>query len=56
MLLKLGEYQPGHDPLTDCAVDSRSAINDFLQQSLREPVSFEDTLDHLAQVTANVPL
>ncbi|QXI31265.1 FliI/YscN family ATPase [Pseudomonas vanderleydeniana] len=56
MLLKLGEYQPGHDPLTDCAVESRARIEAFLQQSLRDPVSLDETLDHLLQVTAHVPL
>lgn len=56
MLLKLGEYQQGNDPLTDCAVDSHARIAAFLQQSLRDPRSFEETLDHLSQVTADVPL
>lgn len=56
MLLKLGEYQPGNDPLTDCAVDSRGRIEAFLQQSLRDPSSLDETLDHLLQVTADVPL
>ncbi|MBV4464930.1 type III secretion protein N (ATPase) [Pseudomonas sp. F-14 TE3623] len=56
MLLKLGEYQQGNDPLTDCAVDSHARIAAFLQQSLREPRSLEETLDHLSQVTADVPL
>ncbi|UWF47433.1 FliI/YscN family ATPase [Pseudomonas sp. N3-W] len=55
MLLKLGEYQPGNDPLTDCAVDSRARIEGFLQQSLRDPVSLDETLDHLLQVTADAP-
>lgn len=56
MLLKLGEYQQGNDPLTDCAVNSHARIAAFLQQSLREPRSFEETLDHLSQVTADAPL
>ncbi|MGE8187544.1 FliI/YscN family ATPase [Pseudomonas sp. NPDC086278] len=56
MLIKLGEYQPGNDPLTDCAVDSRARIDGFLQQSLHDPVPFDETLDHLSQVTADVPL
>ncbi|MGE7955647.1 FliI/YscN family ATPase [Pseudomonas sp. NPDC089530] len=56
MLLKLGEYQPGNDPLTDCAVDSRARIEAFLQQALRDPASLDETLDHLLQVTADVPL
>ncbi|AZC84004.1 FliI/YscN family ATPase [Pseudomonas chlororaphis] len=56
ILLKLGEYQPGNDLLTDCAVNSRARIDAFLQQSLRDPVSLDETLDHLAQVTADVPI
>ncbi|WP_122410584.1 FliI/YscN family ATPase [Pseudomonas viridiflava] len=55
MLIKLGEYQPGNDPLTDFAVQSRDRIMGFLQQSLRDPVSLDETLDHLIQVTADVP-
>ena len=55
MLIKLGEYQPGNDPLTDFAVQSRDRIMSFLQQSLRDPVSLDETLDHLIQVTADVP-
>lgn len=55
MLIKLGEYQPGNDPLTDHAVDSRSRIDAFLQQALRAPSSLDDTLAHLLQVTADVP-
>ncbi|WP_363321689.1 FliI/YscN family ATPase [Pseudomonas sp. 21LCFQ02] len=56
MLIKLGEYQPGNDPLTDFAVQSRDRVMAFLQQSLRDPVSLDDTLDHLMQVIADVPL
>ncbi|SFG69777.1 FliI/YscN family ATPase [Pseudomonas sp. NFACC45] len=56
MLIKLGEYQPGNDPLTDCAVNTRPRIEAFLQQSLRAPVSLDETLNHLLQVTADAPL
>lgn len=56
ILLKLGEYQPGNDPLTDTAVTSKVQIDAFLQQSLRAPVSLEETVAHLLQVTADAPL
>lgn len=56
MLIKLGEYQPGNDPLTDCAVNTRPRIEAFLQQSLRAPMALDETLNHLLQVTADAPL
>jgi type III secretion protein N (ATPase) len=55
MLLRLGEYQPGGDPVTDCAVELNEPINRFLQQDLREPVPLEETLDALMRLTARLP-
>jgi ATP synthase in type III secretion protein N len=55
LMLKLGEYQPGNDALTDLAVDSRQAVDDFLRQDLREPSPIASTLDHLMELTAYVP-
>jgi type III secretion protein N (ATPase) len=55
MLLRLGEYQPGSDPVTDCAVQLNDAINDFLRQDLREPVPLETTLELLMQLTSQLP-
>ncbi|MBF7143635.1 MULTISPECIES: FliI/YscN family ATPase [Pseudomonas] len=55
MLLRLGEYQPGNDPVTDCAVALHEPINAFLRQDLREPVPLEDTLYALMQLTAQLP-
>ncbi|AMB87243.1 type III secretion apparatus H+-transporting two-sector ATPase [Pseudomonas agarici] len=55
MLLRLGEYQPGADPVTDCAVRLNDAINDFLRQDLREPVPLETTLDLLTHLTSQLP-
>jgi len=37
-LLDVGAYQRGSNPLADAAVDHESAINNFLQQRLEEPV------------------
>ncbi|TPG88482.1 FliI/YscN family ATPase [Pseudomonas caspiana] len=55
MLLRLGEYQPGSDPVTDCAVQLNDAINAFLRQDLREPVPLETTLELLTQLTSQLP-
>jgi len=55
LMLKLGEYQAGNDALTDLAVESRQAVDDFLRQDLREPAPLLATLDQLAELTAYVP-
>ncbi|WP_024645232.1 type III secretion system ATPase HrcN [Pseudomonas syringae] len=55
MLLRLGEYQAGADPVTDCAVQLNDAINTFLRQDLREPVPLQETLDRLLRLTSQVP-
>ncbi|WP_437883229.1 FliI/YscN family ATPase [Pseudomonas sp. LRF_L74] len=55
MLLRLGEYQAGADPVTDCAVQLNGPINAFLQQDLRGPSSLEDTLAALTQLTEALP-
>ncbi|SOQ07466.1 type III secretion system ATPase HrcN [Pseudomonas syringae group genomosp. 3] len=55
MLLRLGEYQAGADPVTDCAVQLNDAINAFLRQDLREPVPLQETLDGLLRITSQLP-
>jgi type III secretion protein N (ATPase) len=55
MLLRLGEYQPGTDPVTDCAVQLHEPINAFLRQDLREPSPLPVTLEALMQLTAALP-
>jgi type III secretion protein N (ATPase) len=55
MLLRLGEYQPGSDPVTDCAVRLNEPINAFLRQDLREPVPLQETLAALMQLTSQLP-
>lgn len=55
LMLKLGEYQPGNDALTDMAVESRQRVDAFLRQDLREPTAFLATLDLLSELTAHVP-
>ncbi|AUH00608.1 EscN/YscN/HrcN family type III secretion system ATPase [Prodigiosinella confusarubida] len=53
MLIRLGEYQPGHDTFTDAAVNANDEINHFLQQSMREPLSFEDIQARLAELSTH---
>jgi len=55
MLLRLGEYHAGSDPVTDCAVQLNDAINAFLQQDLREPVPLQNTLEALTHLTSQLP-
>ena len=55
MLLRLGEYQPGADPVTDCAVQLNDTLNAFLRQDLREPVSLDETQALLVHITSQVP-
>ena len=56
LMLKLGEYQAGNDALTDLAVESRSRVETFLRQDLREPAPFSTTLAQLSELTAHVPV
>lgn len=55
MLLRLGEYTPGNDAMTDCAVQLHDQINEFLQQDLRDPLDLQDTLEQLYALTAHAP-
>ncbi|WPU24359.1 type III secretion system ATPase SctN [Cedecea neteri] len=55
MLIRLGEYQPGNDPMTDAAVQSQSAINAFLRQANHAPSDFTDTRQQLQEVIAYAP-
>ncbi len=47
LLIKVGEYKKGSDPLADVAVAKYKAINDFLRQRTNEFDNFQTTLDKL---------
>lgn len=47
LLLRVGEYQPGSDPVADEAVAKIGAINDFLRQGEHERTIYGDMLDRL---------
>ncbi|WP_034913228.1 MULTISPECIES: type III secretion system ATPase SctN [Erwinia] len=55
MLIRLGEYQPGNDSLTDAAVDAQDAINGYLQQAMRDPSTFDQTCSQLSEVSRYAP-
>lgn len=54
MMLRLGEYEPGHQPLTDLAVDTREDVQRFLRQELRDPFPVSATLGYLSELTEHV--
>jgi len=47
-LISVGAYQPGSDPRIDKAIERNSAILDFLQQDMDEPVDMNRSLQELA--------
>ena len=47
LLIKIGEYKPGADKITDEAVRKIDSINQFLKQPTHELVPFADTLKQL---------
>ena len=55
MLIRLGEYQPGHDAMTDAAVNAQPDINGYLRRATREPSEWQQTLQHLSEVSAHAP-
>ena len=52
MLIRVGEYAAGSDPLADEAIARHAAIEAFLRQNADEPSSLEHTLIRMRQVLA----
>lgn len=52
MLVRVGEYAPGSDPLADEAIARHDAIEAFMRQGANEPSSAEQTLNHMRKVLA----
>lgn len=50
MLLQMGEYKPGNDPLADESIQKTEAIREFLNQATDDLWDFDRTVDTLAQV------
>lgn len=49
LLVRVGEYQQGQDPLADEAMERKEAISEFLCQSVAEKNDFNETLELLCQ-------
>ena len=52
LLIKIGEYKPGSDKVTDEAVKKVDRINQFLRQPTHELVPFAETLKRLQELAA----
>ncbi len=52
LLVKIGEYKKGSDPLTDEAIAKIDAMNGFLRQGQHEKSSFEETISALAKIVS----
>ena len=50
LLVRIGEYKPGSDAVTEEAIRKIEAINGFLKQGLREKSSFNETLQAMQQL------
>ncbi len=51
LLVQIGEYKKGTDPLADEALDKMDRINAFLRQGLHERVPFAETVKLLSELT-----
>jgi type III secretion protein N (ATPase) len=52
LLLQIGEYKVGADPLADEAIAKIGRLNAFLQQGLNEQSGFDEAVDGLASLTS----
>ncbi|MEZ7278092.1 flagellar protein export ATPase FliI [Pseudoalteromonas sp. 68 DY56-GL68] len=49
-MITLGAYQKGTDPMLDQAINMMPAVNQFLQQGMKDVISYDDGLQGLAQL------
>jgi type III secretion protein N (ATPase) len=50
LLIQIGEYKKGGDPLTDEALGKIEVMNSFLRQGLHDRLSFDETVAALMQI------
>jgi flagellum-specific ATP synthase len=53
-LVRIGAYKPGSDPELDRALRARPALRTFLTQQAHERVKFQQSVDRLAELAAEV--
>ena len=49
-MITLGAYQKGTDPMLDQAINMMPRVNQFLQQGMKDVISYDDGLQGLAQL------
>ncbi len=54
LLVRIGEYARGSDPVADEAIAKKASIDAFLRQKTHEYSAFDDTLDDLMRVAGRV--
>ena len=54
LLLRVGEYQKGSDPLADEAIAKIDAINAFLRQKMHQHMSIDETRRRMHEIVAQV--
>jgi type III secretion protein N (ATPase) len=52
LLIRVGEYKAGSDPLADEAVAKIDRINAFLRQNIEESASFQNTQNRISEIVA----
>jgi type III secretion protein N (ATPase) len=50
LLVRIGEYKRGSDPVTDEAIDRVDGCNNFLKQGQKECNTFDETVQMLKKV------
>ena len=50
LLVKVGEYQKGVDPVADLAIERNDAINAFLKQRTEDLTPFDETVASLMEL------
>ena len=55
-LIDVGMYQAGSNPRLDVAIELMPSINKFLQQSIKESVNMQNTIQTLKDMMANVDI
>jgi type III secretion protein N (ATPase) len=54
LLLRVGEYQKGSDPLADEAIAKIDAINGFLRQKMHQHEAIDETRRRMHEIVAQV--
>lgn len=51
LLVRIGEYQKGSDPLADEALEKIDTINNYLKQGVDEKIGYDETIERLMEMS-----